>query len=444
MYGFKRYINPKPEQIGFWTTRANYVACDCGRGSGKSDIAYNRMTRALLTRWPGQERNLFLAGLPTQEQANKVAWDKIEPLLPPETIERVNRGMNYIDTVFNNRLYVKGMFNSARSEGVQYTGVILDEMSDMPPNIFESLLPAMAHKCRFCFCIGVPKRNGIGAANYRNICEKWERNALDGDARYARFHWTSIGIVPPKKIQEAQDALDPKGFREQYLAAWETASGAVYYSFDRSANLVDETPIDPKKPLLIGCDFNVSPMSWVVCQADLNNAGGCKGTITVVDEIRLTDTNTREALDYLWQLYGGHKAGYRFYGDAASFQRNTASTSAAPSDYTIIAQDGRYYDRRQGVVDLNFPASNPPVLDRVESVCAMLKNASGNARIKINKNCEHLIKDLERVSFKKGSRMIEKADLELTHMSDALGYLVYYIAPIGYDPNEKTGAPTGA
>jgi phage terminase large subunit len=74
----------------------------------------------------------------------------------------------------------------------------------------------------------------------------------------------------------------------------------------------------------------------------------------------------------------------------------------------------------------------------------MLQNASGNARIKINKNCEYLIKDLERVSFKKGSRMIEKADLELTHMSDALGYLVYQIAPIGYDPNEQTGAPTGA
>ena len=442
MYEFKRYINPKPEQIGFWTTKAKYVACDCGRGSGKTDIADNRMVRAMLSRWPGQERNLFLIGLPTQEQANKVAWDKIEPLFPPGTVERVNRGMNYIDTIFNNRLYFKGMFNSARSEGVQYTGVILDEMSDMPPNILESLLPAMSHRCRFLYCIGVPKRNGIGSAAYRDLCEKWERKALEGDKRYARFHWTSIGIVPEETIQEALDALSPKGFREQYLASWETASGAVYYAFSRD-NLVDSTPIDLRKPLLIGCDFNVNPMSWVVCQADLNSFGGCNGTITVIDEIRLTDTNTREALDYLWQLYGGHKAGYRFYGDAAGYQRNTASTSAAPSDYTIIAQDGRYYDRRQGIVDLNFPASNPPVLDRVESVNAMLQNAADKRRLKINKKCEFLIKDFERVSFKKGSSMIEKSDLELTHLSDALGYLVYGIAPIGYDPNERSGAPSG-
>lgn len=441
-YRFKTYINPKPEQIGFWTTKANYVATPCGRGSGKSDIAYGRMKRAVLTDWGGEERSLFLVGLPTQEQANKVAWDKIEPGLPPGTIERVNRSMNYIDTVFNNRLYIKGMFTSARSEGVQYTGVILDEMSDMPPTILESLLPAMSHQCRFLYCIGVPKRTGIGAANYRNICEDWERKMLQGDPRYAMYHWTSVGIVPPDKLEAAQHILDPKGYREQYLASWETASGAVYYTFGRD-NIIEHTTIEPRKPLLIGCDFNVSPMSWVVCQADLNSYGGCTGDIKVVDEIHLTDTNTRDTLDYLWQQYPNHRGGYRFYGDAASFQRNTVSTAAAPSDYAIIAQDARFYDYSQGVVDVNFPNSNPPVLSRVESVCAMLHNAADERRIKINKKCKYLIKDLERVSFKKGGRIIEKADLELTHMSDALGYLVYAIAPLGYDPNEISEAPVG-
>ncbi|MBQ3350244.1 MAG: hypothetical protein IJG38_07580 [Thermoguttaceae bacterium] len=439
-YGFKKYVNPKPEQIGFWTTKARFVACDCGRGSGKSDIAYNRMLRATLMNWGGSERHLFLVGLPTQDQADQVAMDKLELLYPPGTIERVNMSKHYIDTIFNNRVYVKGMFNANRSEGVQYTGVILDEMSDMPPDILTSLLPAMSHNCRFLFCIGVPKRSGIGSSMYRNICEEWDARMKAGNPSYARFHWTSVGIVPDDVIQRAKEILDDKSFREQYLASWETASGAVYYCYSRE-NVVEQTPIEPSLPLLIGCDFNVSPMSWVICQAKMNSIGAATDTITVIDELRLYDTNTREALDCLWQKYGSHPGGFRFYGDAAGHQRNTASTSAAPSDYTIIATDKRFYDYSQGGVDLNFPASNPPVFDRVTSVNAMLRSAAGKRRILVNKQCEFLIKDFERVSFKPGTKFIEKSDLELTHMSDALGYLVHAIAPVGYDPQEGFGKP---
>ena len=442
MYNFKKYIDPKPEQIAFWETRAKYVACDCGRGSGKTDIAIGKLARMLMTDWHDTERSLFLVGLPTQEQANKVAMDKILPLLPREVIQRVNFGMHYIDTIFNNRCFIKGMFTSMRSEGVQYTGVILDEMSDMPPGVIESLVPAMAHKCRFFYCLGVPKRNGTGASMYRTLCEKWAAKMVEGDPLYARYHWTSVGIVDADTLKQAEDLLTEKAFREQYMASWETASGAVYYAFSKE-NVVKEAPIDKNRPLLISCDFNVNPMSWVVCQADLDADGGCCGTITVIDEIRLTDTNTREALDFLWQLYPNHPGGYRFYGDAASHQRNTASTSAAPSDYAIISMDRRFYDRRQGQVDLNFPAANPPVLDRVECVNSMLMSASGKVRLHINERCTSLITDFERVTYKPGSRMIEKGDLSLTHTSDALGYLVYYIAPLGYTSYTMMGGTPG-
>ena len=433
---FKVY-RPKPEQVAFWKSTARYIACDCGRGSGKTDMSKHKMARAVCTKWPGDERRLFLYGLPTHGQASTVAWDDFMKIIPGEVIAHVNGSANYIDTIFGNRLYIRGMFNSARSEGVQYTGVVFDEMSDMPPDLMLSMLPAMGHLMRFCYCIGVPKRKGIGAAAYREICEEWDLNSRT-DPEYARFHWTSIGIMPPEKIEQAKRMLDDKGFREQYLASWENASGAVYYAFDRSLHLLDETPINLSLPLIIGCDFNVSPMCWIICQVLLDGNGMLTDEMRVIDEIHLTDSNTPETLNVLWSRYGGHRAGYRFYGDAAGRSRNTAT---ALSDYVIIEQDQRFWNSWANYANLYFPAANPNVLDRVGSVNALLKNAAGQVRMKINKRCERLIKDLECVSFCDGSRDIEKGNKDLTHMSDALGYIIHQICPIGYDPNAEISLP---
>lgn len=434
---FKVY-HPKPEQVAFWKSRARYIACDCGRGSGKTDMSKHKMARAICTNWGGDDLRLFLYGLPTHGQADTVAWRDFMRIIPPQVIRTVSSSGSYIETIFNNRLYIRGLYNSARAEGVQYTGVIFDEMSDMPPDLMVSLLPAMGHLMRFCYCIGVPKRKGIGAAVYRELCENWAELSKT-NPEYARFHWTSVGILPPEKIEQAKQILDEKGFREQYLASWETASGAVYYSFDRKLHIADETPIDMSEPLIIGCDFNVNPMSWVICQGKLNASGMLTGVLTVIDELSITDSNTPEALDVLWSRYGGHKAGYIFFGDAAGRNRNTAT---ALSDYIVIEDDKRYWPFYSDRTTLRFPYANPNVLDRVGSVNALLKNAAGIVRLRINKKCIHLIKDLEWVSFSSGNRDIDKSNPELTHMSDALGYIIFQIAPIGYNPDSHAGVPT--
>jgi hypothetical protein len=434
---FKLYT-PKPEQVAFWKSTARYIACDCGRGSGKTEMSKHKMARAVCTKWGGDEKRLFLYGLPTHGQASAVAWNDFLNIIPGSVISHISASGSYIETIFNNRLYIRGLHNSATAEGVQYTGVIFDEMSDMPPDLMVSLLPAMGHKMRFCYCIGVPKRTGVGAAVYHELCDKWQELSKT-NPEYARFHWTSIGIMPPEKIEQAKQILDEKGFKEQYLASWETAAGMVYYSFNKSIHVTDNTPFDPNEPLIIGCDFNVNPMSWVVCQGKLNQNGMLLGTLTVIDEIHVTDSNTPETLDILWSRYGGHKGGYIFFGDAAGRARNTAT---AVSDYVIIEDDRRYWAPFSDRTACRFPYANPSVLDRVGSVNCLLKNAAGIVRVQINKKCTHLIKDLEWVSYCNGARDIDKSDPTLTHMSDALGYIIHQVAPIGFDVNAHAGLPS--
>lgn len=432
-------LNWLPEQERYLNSTARFIAADCGRRSGKTEIAFRRMIRALLQQHPTIDHPLYLWGLPTEDQAKNTIWFKLlrtfEPLMSicktrDMTLE-VQTGFRPDGTPTSSKILVRGMMNAARVEGVGYCGVVLDEMSDMPPSAYlTSVFPAISDlRCNgWCMLIGVPKVRGIGAQFFKSKCEEWE-TAGPG---YARFHWTSDMVLPESTINEAMKQLDVKTFREQFQASWETASGLVYYAFDENTH-VRELEADPNKPLLVSCDFNISPMSWIICQADISSFGMLEGEIRVLDEIRLVDSNTPEALDKLWEEWGNWPGGYQFFGDAAGNHHNTTSDL---SDYVIIEQDERYKDKRDGMVHINVPAANPRVLSRIASVNAALKSAAGQVRMYIHPTCYSLIEDFKSVAYLDGERHLDKRNANLTHTSDALGYLVHTIAPIGFDSIE--------
>jgi hypothetical protein len=84
--------------------------------------------------------------------------------------------------------------------------------------------------------------------------------------------------------------------------------------------------------------------------------------------------------------------------------------------------------RSAGYVGLEFkaPHSNPSVKARVALTNARLRNAHGDVRVIVSPNCKELIKDLEEVCFKANSEVIDKEkDSKRTHLSDALGYLLW-------------------
>ncbi len=57
---------------------------------------------------------------------------------------------------------------------------------------------------------------------------------------------------------------------------------------------------------------------------------------------------------------------------------------------------------------------------------AKLKNAAGDIYMRISPRCKELIKDLEQVTYKAESTVMDKdRDPKRTHLSDALGYLIF-------------------
>ena len=71
---------------------------------------------------------------------------------------------------------------------------------------------------------------------------------------------------------------------------------------------------------------------------------------------------------------------------------------------------------------------NPSVRDRVALMNAQLAAADGEARLFIDPQCHELVQDFEEVTFKPESSVIDKdRDSKRTHLSDALGYLVWQV-----------------
>jgi hypothetical protein len=218
----------------------------------------------------------------------------------------------------------------------------------------------------------------------------------------------------PDYYDRLKASYDPLFYRQEVLGEYvNTQAGQVYHAFNRHEN-VRETEIEADEALLWSLDFNINPMSSVI--------GVRRGDeVYIVDEIVQRTSSTPEVCEELVRRYGARRAGVTVYGDASGRQRHTASSY---SDYEVMK---RFFERRRSMqVRLVTARSNPPVRDRVNLVNARLEAADGGRRLFISAKCKELIKDLEQVTYKLDQGVIDKdRDPDRTHVSDALGYLLW-------------------
>lgn len=403
-------------QQRLWTTTARFTAVAAGRGSGKTELARRRVVRFLpVTKpWPDP---LYFYALPTYSQAKRVAWDPILQLIPREWIKSANKSELCVETIFGSKLYIVGMDKPERIEGVQWDGGVIDESSDQRPKAFDrSVMPALSHRDAWCWRIGVPKRFGIGAREFRQFFNLGLQGlTIPGtNIKVESYSWPSADIIEPSALAAARALLDEIDFREQYEASWEDVGGTVFHSFDRETN-VKRCDYVRDLPILVGSDFNVNPMCWTLAHS-INDR-----ILVVFDEIFIRNTNTQATLDYLAKKYSSHTAGWEFYGDASGGARKTSATF---TDVAMIKNDERFLNKK-----VKYYKSNPPVLDRFAATNALLKNAQGVSRLFIDPSCTHLIADLEDRAFKEGTRTPDEGG-DIGHITDALGYIVYRRFPI--------------
>jgi hypothetical protein len=217
----------------------------------------------------------------------------------------------------------------------------------------------------------------------------------------------------PDFYERLRSSYDAKFFQQEVMGEYLNASeGRVYHCFSRSEH-VQELKVDPGLPLLWALDFNVNPMCSVVAQIDGE-------AVKVVEEIVINRASTEEACREFHRRFSQHPQPVVVYGDASGNRRQTAGTT----DYQII----REYFHNAGPWQMRYkvPPMNPQVRERVGLVNSKLKSALGEIQMRVSPCCVELIKDFEEVRYKPDSVSIDKdRDPRRTHLSDALGYLVW-------------------
>jgi len=217
----------------------------------------------------------------------------------------------------------------------------------------------------------------------------------------------------PDFYTRLQDSYDEKFYAQEVLGNYLNQDGTrVYTEFDPKLHIKAQS-LSQRTPLLWSLDFNVDPMSSVVAQIE-------DGRIKVLDEIVIRHGTTRQACQTFQERYPRHVAGVQIYGDASGYAQQTAGMS----DYDMVTDELKLMGWNEAA--LRVPKSNPSVPDRIHMVNTKLKSARGDIALEVDGKCKELIMDFEQVSYKGDTGQIDKdRDRMRTHVSDALGYLIW-------------------
>jgi hypothetical protein len=396
-----------------------------GRRFGKTYLALVELCRAA---W-GEGRLAWYVTT-TDKQAKRIAWKPLKEMTRPYWAAKPNESDLRIELTCGGTICLRGAdnYDSLRGDGLDF--LVLDEYASIAPEAWSEVLrPALADKQGRALFIGTPQ-------GHNHFHELVERAATLPDWKSFQYTTAQGGNVTVQELESAAQELDDRTYRQEFEASFENMGvGRAYYAFDGAQN-VRRLRFDGRVPLSWTIDFNMNPFCSVLAQV-------CNGMVYVLDEMILPDSNTLAACEELLsrtQKLSSGKLHIDVYGDATGEQHRT---SASRTDWQIVKDFfGRYKDRFSA--SFHVPSSNPPVKDRINCVNAMLRNHAGQNRLLIDSNCKHLIKDFEQVSWKSDPHGNSLADLDksnpmLTHVSDAVGYLIAREFPMREIKGERSG-----
>ena len=447
-------VNADRRQLAFFQSDAPVNVCYAGRRSLKTEAAKRRLVRAALTPSPYAKRRFFACG-PTNDQAKFIFWADLQAMVPDWALLTGNRDRDISQSDLTIKLRngsiikVAGTDKPARIEGDFWSGGVIDEYADCKPSVLtEHVLPMCVRPGSYVDVIGVPS----GRNHFYRLVQQVEA----GELEHARaFHWKASEVLhlylgrerAESFLAQARATMDSDTYDQEFNASFVSVRDVVYYSFSPDDH-VEPCEYDPMAELHVGFDFNVSPGVAIVCQerryrGDSPNVDRSEDVTMVIDEAWLeTNSNTEKVCQELLRRYGAHQGEVWVYADASGGSGHSSQVSGSDLDLIekvlspvfgsqTIHDEGGVVGRTRNRLTMDVPKSNPPVRARVNSVNARLRAVDGTIRVRIDPRCKHLVRDLEGVQYKKGTSDIDKSGApDLSHISDALGYMLHRRHPM--------------
>ncbi len=370
-----------------------------GRRFGKTFVAINEIAKFASI---PNKKVWYVA--PSYRQAKAICWGVLkEKMIYHKWVKSINHSDLTLTLKNNSQITLRGSDNESSLRGVGLNFLILDEFQDINKTAwYEVLRPTLSDTEGHALFCGTPR----GFGNWSYDLYKMGENNKD----WKSFQYTTLEgeQVSEDEIEQAKQDLDLRTFQQEYEATFVNYSGMIYYNFSRDKNIIEKYNKNTGV-LHIGLDFNVDPMSAVVCIIENDR-------IFVVDEVQIYSSNTNEMCEEIKTRYKNKQI--VVYPDPSARQRKTSAGGL--TDLAILKNNG---------FDVRCRSTAPLVRDRINAVNSKLKNVNGKNSLFIVKFCKNAIKSIERQIYKEGTHIPDK-DSGYDHMNDALGYLVEYNFPL--------------
>jgi hypothetical protein len=189
------------------------------RRMGKTVAAINHLIKSAIECDKDEPRFAYIA--PTYGQAKRVAWDYLTKFTRP--LNATHNISELRADFWGRRISLYGSDNPDSLRGQYFDGVILDEIGDQDPKIWNEIIrPALADRLGWCMFVGTPK----GKNHFFSLRDKAEEAE---DWKLLEFKASETKILPESELDSARKEMGEDKYNQEFECSFNAAVEGSYY-----------------------------------------------------------------------------------------------------------------------------------------------------------------------------------------------------------------------
>ena len=197
-----------------------FVVVVAHRRMGKTVAALNQLIHCALNCEKPDPRFAYIA--PTYGQAKRVAWDYLCNFTRP--LEATHNISELRADFYGRRIQLYGSDNPDSLRGQYFDGVVLDEIGDQNPKIWNEIVrPALADRQGWALFLGTPK----GANHFKDFRDRAEK---EPGWKLLEFKASETGILPQEELEAAKKEMGDDKYAQEFECSFAAAVEGSYYA----------------------------------------------------------------------------------------------------------------------------------------------------------------------------------------------------------------------
>lgn len=268
-------------------SKKRWTVAVCHRRAGKTVASLNHLIRDAIQK--PNSKYAYIA--PTYKQAKNIAWDILKAYARKVSGVSFNESELRADFGNGSRITLYGADNPDSLRGMGLHGVVFDEYSQQPSNIFSEIIrPALSDHKGYAIWIGTPKgRNEFyrlyaGLDKEGNLktdkeLDKWERILLTVK---------NSGLIDDEELEDSRSTMTEDEYQQEWYCSFDAAIKGAYYANEiarcREENRITKVTYDNRIPVYTFWDLGISDDTTILFVQRVGS------------EIRIIDTYSNSGL----------------------------------------------------------------------------------------------------------------------------------------------------